>query len=118
MIVTKKENGIHPRELDTARFWVKQELEGKHLPFLPEHVDRRLFFEGRTAWSYKYSDLHVDQRKASKTITFNIVALLKKEFHSFAEQHRFIFCATCIYYPATRKLKVAKIKVIEHDQGS
>jgi len=76
----QKENGIHPRELDTARFWVKQELEGKHLPFLPEHVDRRLFFEGRTAWSYKYSDLHVDQRKASKTITFNVVALLKKSF--------------------------------------
>jgi hypothetical protein len=118
IILTNNETSIPKIELSTARFWVKQELESKHLPLLPEHVERKLFFEGRTAWRYKYSDLHVHKRKTSKKIGFNVAVFLKKEFLGFAEKHHFKFCATCIYKSATHNLKVAEIKEIEHDQDS
>jgi len=110
---TDKKNSIHPKELGAAKFWVTRELEGKHLPFLPERVEERLFFEGRTAWNYKYSDLNVIQTKRSKKITFSISALLKKEFHGFIEQYRFKFNTTSLYDPATHKLKVLEIKIVE-----
>jgi len=29
---------ILTKEVNTARFWVKKELEGKHLTLLPDHV--------------------------------------------------------------------------------
>jgi hypothetical protein len=89
--VTDREDIIPTKELNTARFWVKRELEGKHLPILPELVEEQLFMQGRTAWNYKYSDLKVDQIKASKKITFNINVSLKKEFHDLIEQHSFSF---------------------------
>lgn len=111
--MTSNENIIPSKELDTAKFWVKRELEGKYLPFLPEPVEERLFIEGRTAWNYNYSDLNVRKRKTSKKITFNISALLKNEFHHFVQQHYFRFDTTCIYYPATHTLKVAEIARIE-----
>ncbi len=108
-----KENDISSKELNTARFWVKQELERNLLPILPEHVEDRLFFEGRTAWNYKYSGLNIEKTKTSKKIAFNIEAILKKEFHGFSKQHHYKFSVICIYYIDTRKLKVVEIARIK-----
>jgi hypothetical protein len=109
---------IPSKELDTARFWVKRELEGRYLPALPEVVEERLFLQGRTAWNFRYSDVKVDQLNASKRITFNMFVLLKKEFHRFLDEHRFAFKATSIYYPDSHKLKVIDIHKIEQQRGS
>jgi hypothetical protein len=109
---------ISSKELNTARFWVKRQLEAKYLPALPELVEEQLFMQGRTAWNYKYSDLRVDHLQASKKISFNTFALLKKEFHRFLDKHRFGFSTTSIYYPETHRLKVINIHKIKCQQGS
>ena len=112
-MVADREGNISAKELDTARFWVKLELEGQHLPILSEFVEEQLFMQGRTAWNYKYSDLKVEQIKVSKRIAFNVNVLLKKEFHDLIEQHRFSFNATCIYCPDPHKLTVTEIELVE-----
>jgi hypothetical protein len=114
----EREDLILSKELDTARFWVKRELEANHLPALPELVEEQLFLQGRTAWNFRYSDLKVDQLEASKRISFNTFALLKKEFHRFSDKHRFAFNATSIYYPDTHRLKVINIRTIECQNSS
>ena len=108
-----KEEIIPADELIRARYRVKRELEANHLPYLPDYVETELFLEGRTAWTYKYSNLNVENRRKSKRITFNIQALIKKEFHELADRHRFNFRATCFYYPYTKKLKVLEILSVE-----
>ncbi len=107
--MTNKENTVFTKEVNTAKFWVKQELEYKHLPILPEHVEEILFLQGRTAWTYQYADLKVIPKKASTKISFIISALLKKEFHTLVERHRFKFIATSVYYPETQKLEINEI---------
>lgn len=107
--MTRKQNAISSKELSAARFWVKQELELKHLPILPEKVEERLFLEGRTAWNYKYSGLSTEQTKTSKTITFDVAVVLKKEFHQYSKPHRFKFTAISKYHSATHRLKVIEI---------
>jgi hypothetical protein len=116
--MSERNDLIPSKELDTARFWVKRELEGRYLPALPEVVEERLFLQGRSAWNFRYANLKVDQLNASKRITFNTFVLLKKEFHRFLDEHRFAFNATSIYYPDSHKLKVIDIRRIEHQHGS
>ena len=111
--MTNKEKLVISKGVGTARFWVKQKLEGEYLPSLPENVFELLFLQGRTAWNYKYSDTIEKENKKSNKIVFKITASLKKEFHIFVEDHYFCFNVTCIYYPGTRKLKVTKIASIE-----
>lgn len=99
--------------VDTARFWVKQKLESEYLPSLPEIICDLLFLEGRTEWTYKYSDTIEKEGKKSNTIGFKITALLKKEFHTFVEKHRYSFNVTCTYFPEIHKIRAIKIKSIE-----
>ncbi len=110
--MTKKEKMNITKGVSTARFWVKQKLEGEFLPSLPENVFELLFLQGRTAWNYKYSDTIEKEGKKSNKITFKITAILKKEFHMFAEEYHFSFNATCMYFPETHKLKAIKITPI------
>ena len=114
--MSERNDLIHFKELNTARFWVKRELEAKYLPVLPELVEEQLFLQGRTAWNYRYSNLKVDQLKASKRILFNTHALLKKEFRRFLKEHRFEFQATTIYYPDAHKLKVMNIQAVDREK--
>jgi len=107
--VTNKENTAFTKEVDAAKFRVKRELQYKHLPNLPEHVEEILFLQGRTSWTYQYADLKVIPKKASTKISFIISALLKKEFHTLVDQHRFKFIAISVYYPETQKLKINEI---------
>jgi hypothetical protein len=115
--MTENQDIIPAKELDTARFWVKRELETKYLPALPDLVEEQLFMQGRTPWNFKYSDLKVVQLKAAKKISFNTFVLLKKEFHRFIERRCFNFNATSIYYPETHKLKVVDIQVVNCKRG-
>jgi hypothetical protein len=111
--MVNKEKLIVTKGVSTARFWVKQNLESKYLPSLPENIFELLFLQGRTAWNYKYSDTIEKEGEKSNKIAFKITALLKKEFHMFVKEHRFSFNVICMYFPETHKLKVTKIALIE-----
>ena len=103
------------KALGSAKSWVKRELEFKYLPGLPEFVQVRLFLQGRTAWTYKYSDLTIKDRLASKDVAFSIEALLKKEFHAYAATYRYRFRARCSYLTETQRLKIKEIAPIPAD---
>jgi hypothetical protein len=95
MTMVQTQDAVSEKALGSAKSWVKRELEFKHLPGLPEFVEERLFLQGRTAWTYKYSDLTIKERPASKEVEFSIEALLKKEFHAYVSTYRYRFRARC-----------------------
>lgn len=111
--MTNKEKLINTKGVSTARFWVKQKLEGEYLPSLPESIFELLFLQGRTAWNYKYSDTIENEGHKSNKIAFKITATLKKEFHMFMKEHRFSFNVTCAYFPEAHKLQAIKITSVE-----
>lgn len=105
------ESCLTTKELDAIKFKVKNELKGERLPFLPDPVEEMLFMQGRGAWTYKFTEFEVACNRKSKSIKFNIGALLKKEFRKFARQCRYKFHITCLYY-STDKVKITKIEEI------
>jgi hypothetical protein len=109
MTMVQIQDAVSAKALGYAKFWVKRELELKHLPGLPEFVDERLFLQGRTAWTYKYSDLTIEDRSASQEVSFAIEALLKREFHAYAAAHRHRFKARCSYLKETHTLEIEEI---------
>jgi hypothetical protein len=106
-------HSIPPRELETARAWVRNELELKQLPALPDDVEERLFLQGRSAWTFRYSDLKVEHLDGSIRIAFHVVATLKKEFHRFLARHRFMFSATSLYDADSDMLEVVEIHPLD-----
>jgi len=110
--MTDKVNIIPNDDLNTVRFWVKRELESKYLPTLPEYIEDQLFFQGRSAWTYKYSDLIVEQKSETKLIAFKIMALLKKEFRILVKQYRLNYEITCTYHHETGNIKILEVHPI------
>jgi hypothetical protein len=109
MTMIQTQDAVSEKALGSAKFWVKRELDLKHLPGLPEFVEERLFLQGRTAWTYKYSDVTIDERPASKEVAFAIEALLKREFHAYAATYRYRFKARCRYLKETQTLEIKEI---------
>lgn len=101
------------KEMDAIKFKVKLELRGENLPFLPELIEEMLFMQGRDAWTYKFSEFEVACNGESKSIAFNIGALLKKEFHKFAKQHRYKFAVKCICSTADNKVKITNVREVQ-----
>jgi hypothetical protein len=112
MTMEQTPDAVSAKALDMAKFQVKQALAFTKLPSLPEFVEERLFLQGRSAWTYKYSDLQIEEAPTSKQISFIIEALLKREFHAFAKPHRYKFLAQCGYVNDTHAVKVKKLTAI------
>ena len=103
------QDAVSEKALGYAKSWVKRELDLKYLPGLPEFVEERLFLQGRSAWTFKYSDLMIEDRSASKDVAFTIEALLKREFHAYAATYRYRFKARCSYRKETHTLEIREI---------
>ncbi len=58
------------KEKNSVRFRVKQDPLCNYLPVLPDPVEEKLFFEGRSAWTYAYTNEVVKINKKSKQISF------------------------------------------------
>ena len=108
--VKKNDDLLLSKETNRIKFWVKQTLLRDHLPVLPNSVEEKLFIEGRTAWTYKYSNIKIKINKKSKTAVFSVSAKLKMEFHIFSEIHQFHFNVTCKYYLEDEKVKIIKLE--------
>jgi hypothetical protein len=109
MTMIQTQDAVSGKALGYAKFWVKRELDLRHLPGLPEFVEERLFLQGRTAWTYKYSDLTIEDRPASKEVAFAIEAVLKRECHAYAAAYRYRFKAQCRYLKETQTLEIKEI---------
>jgi hypothetical protein len=83
--------GLSRKEIEIIKFLVKQEINVQ-LPILSEHVETRLFFEGREAWMFRWFLQHETYPIPSKKPVFlKVVAKLKKEFHQYQETEEYSF---------------------------
>jgi hypothetical protein len=73
--------GLSTKEIGAFKYKIKNEV-GLQLPDLPDHVEMRLFLHGRDAWTYTWNLLNANiPIQENDTISIEVVAKLKKEFH-------------------------------------
>jgi hypothetical protein len=83
--------GLTKKQIGIIKYNVKNGIL-RQLPSLPEHVETKLFFEGRDAWIYSWCLLN-EQNPIESTdeISLEVVAKLKKEFHHYQESTQYRF---------------------------
>lgn len=82
--------GLTDKQIGTIKYSIKMAIR-QLLPELPEHVEMKLFFQGRDAWTYSWQLLEQDAQEPLTVMTVKVVAKLKKEFHRHEERTRRIF---------------------------
>ena len=77
--------GLTKKQIGIIKYNVKNGIL-RQLPILPEHVETKLFFEGRDAWIYSWCLLNEQNPfESTDEISLEVVAKLKKEFHHYQE---------------------------------
>lgn len=97
------------RALGVAKSWVSRELEFEHLPELPDLVEEVLNLQGKSAWTYKYSDVTIEEGPTSREMAFIVQALLKRELRACATVYRHRFRVRCSYLKETKKLRIVEL---------
>jgi hypothetical protein len=83
--------GLTRAQIEAIKYRVKRKI-GERLPFLPERVELKLFFEGRDAWVHSWRLLnHTSRLKAGDEICLEVTAKLKIEFHQYQERTQYEF---------------------------
>jgi hypothetical protein len=83
--------GISKKEIDIIKYNVKNEISCK-LPDLPDLIETKLFLQGRDAWIFSWALLNDKYPiELNETITLEVVAKLKKEFHSYNKTTHYKF---------------------------
>ncbi len=95
--------------LQSIRFKTKRELKFEYLPALPESVEKQLFLEGRTPWTFKYSNEAIRKHKKRLRIDFDISAILKKEFGHYPKKSRYQFHIKSLFFHESKKVKIQEI---------
>lgn len=73
--------GLSTKEIGVFKYKIKNEI-GYRLPEFPDHVETRLFLQGRNAWTYSWNILNATiPIPENDAISIEVVAKLKKEFH-------------------------------------
>lgn len=103
--------GLSRQQIGVIKFCIKKEIS-KYLPFLPEHIETKLFFEGRDAWTFGWRLLMQDSFDPKGTIAIDVDVKLKKEFHQYNDSTHYAFACKVklmkdIYRP---KIIVTKTK--------
>lgn len=81
--------GLSTKEVGVFKYNIKKEI-GYQLPELPEHVETRLFLQGRDAWTYTWNVLNATMPiRENDVISIEVIAKLKKEFHCYQIKNRF-----------------------------
>lgn len=81
MVKLDTSTGLSTKEVGVFKSRIKNEV-GLQLPELPDHVETRLFLQGRDAWTYTWNLLNANiPIRENDTISIEVVAKLKKEFH-------------------------------------
>ena len=58
---------------------------------MPEHVEMKLFLEGRDAWTYSWRLLMQDIENPLHPMLVEVEAKLKKEFHHYQPLKKYTF---------------------------
>jgi hypothetical protein len=103
--------GLSPKEIGVFKYKIKSEI-GYQLPELPDHVETRIFLQGRDAWTYTWNLLNASiPIRKNDAISIEVVVKLKKEFHCYQIKTRFKYMCNVkrqqdMYHP---KLSVTEI---------
>jgi len=85
--------GLKKSEIDMIKFAIGNMHLRLKLPLMPEHIEMKLFFEGRDAWTYSWQLLGQDAEHRLYPMLVEVEAKLKKEFHQY--QSRKIYTFIC-----------------------
>jgi hypothetical protein len=79
------------QQIGRIKFAIKRAVDLR-LPILPEHVETRLFLEGRDAWTYSWRLLEQDALNPLHPISVAVDVKLKKEFRQYqlCMRHKFL----------------------------
>ena len=81
--------GLSTKEVGVFKYKIKNEI-GYQLPELPDHVETRLFLQGRDAWTYTWNLLNATiPIRENDAISIEVIAKLKNEFHCYQKKRRF-----------------------------
>ena len=81
--------GLSTKEIGVFKYKIKNEI-GCRLPELPDHVETRLFLQGRDAWAYTWNLINATiPIHENDAISIEVAAKLKKEFHCYKIKKRF-----------------------------
>ena len=83
--------GLTAQQIGRIKFAIKRAVDLR-LPILPEHVEAKLFFEGRDAWTYSWRLLEQDALNPLHPISVEVDVKLKKEFcqDQLCIRHKFL----------------------------
>lgn len=93
-------------QIGTVKFKVKKAV-APSLPELPDEVERKLFLQGRDAWTYRWYLLDQDARNPRHPISVEVEAKLKKEFMQYQLRTRYMFVCELQLQPDIYKAKVS-----------
>jgi hypothetical protein len=88
-----KSCGLTPKQIGAIKFMIKQSI-GLELPFLPDHVETKLFIEGRDPWTYAWRLINQDSKNPTHPVSVEVDVKLKKEFFQYqTETHHTFLCS-------------------------
>ena len=82
--------GLTSQQIGTIKFAIKRAVNLK-LPELPDHIETKLFLQGRDAWTYSWHLLDQDAQNPLHPISIEVEVKLKKEFCQYQPCTRFTF---------------------------
>jgi len=82
--------GLSSKQIGIVKYVIKNAV-GLKLPEFPEHVEMKLFFQGRAAWTYSWRLLGQNIQDQSLPISIEVDAKLKKEFMQYQKRTRYTF---------------------------
>ena len=104
--------GISKKEIDIIKFNIKRNIE-LQLPVLPESIGTKLFLQGRDAWIFSWCLLNEKfPIPSSETISLEVVAKLKREFHQYIDKTNYNF--TCNVKMKKKDLYHPKVSIIKN----
>ncbi len=85
--------GLSTKQIGSIKYKIRNEILVQ-LPDLPDPVETKLFLQGREAWTFTWNFLNKNTIvDANDTISLEVVAKLKKEFHCYQKK---LVINTCV----------------------
>jgi len=103
--------------LATARAWIRQTLERSYLPSLPDLIQETLFLQGRSAWTFRYTEPKITSNQASWRLQYEVTAKLKKAFHSLMQIRQLGFAVAVIIDKAKGIPEIVSLQPIEPSES-
>lgn len=82
--------GLSKKEIEIIKYNIRGKIV-RQLPVMPDKIETIFFFQGRDAWVFSWLLLNEKSHLESNvtSISLEVVAKLKKEFHNYQDKKQF-----------------------------